>query len=76
MTVKEDVPPISFKNKHLVKNMVKSIDFDVVIQSNKKYENIDVKNISELLFLPLSHRDEECDIIWSHDNEKFLKISL
>ncbi|MCK4995500.1 MAG: AMP-binding protein [Thermoplasmatales archaeon] len=50
--------------------------FDIKIKSDKTLKKIDIKNFAELVFKKLKNRDENCDIIWSHDNEHFLKISL
>ncbi|RLF39155.1 MAG: hypothetical protein DRN12_07360, partial [Thermoplasmata archaeon] len=35
-----------------------------------------VKNLAYLLFKKLLHRDEKSDIIWSHYDDEFIKISL
>jgi len=52
-------------------------NFDILISSDKKIKKkIDIKNIAELIFKKINNRDENCDIIWSHENEKFLKINL
>jgi acyl-coenzyme A synthetase/AMP-(fatty) acid ligase len=51
-------------------------NFDILIQSEYDYKKKDIKNFSELVFKKFTHRPENCDIIWSHDNEKIIKISL
>ncbi len=51
-------------------------DFDILISSDKKIKKIGIKNFAELLFKKLPNRSENCDIILSHENERYLKISL
>ncbi|HEC89299.1 MAG TPA: hypothetical protein ENI44_01805 [Thermoplasmatales archaeon] len=52
-------------------------EFDILIKSDKNIEDKFVAdNLADLLFKKLLHRDENCDIIWSHYNDDFIKISL
>ena len=50
--------------------------FDILIYSNEKLPEPIVNNLAELIFKKLPHRKEKCYVIYSHYNEKFVKISL
>jgi acyl-coenzyme A synthetase/AMP-(fatty) acid ligase len=56
--------------------MVSHEGFDILICSDKKFKKIDIKNFAELIFKEIPNRSEDCDVIWSHDDERFVKISL
>ena len=51
-------------------------NFDLIISSNKKIPKPTINNLTEMIFKELPHRDENCFVIFSHDKEKFVKISL
>ena len=50
--------------------------FDKIIASDEKITVKSVKNLSSLIFNQLIHRDENSDVILSHDGTKLVKISL
>ena len=50
--------------------------FDHIISSNKQMQSPPVRNIADLLFNPLPHRDEDSDIILSHDGNTLITVSL
>jgi len=57
--------------------ILKNVDgFDIVISSNKKLPKPIISNIAELIFKKLPHRDEKCFIMMSHDDKKYVNITL
>lgn len=50
--------------------------FDIILASDRSPGNASVRNLASLLFQPLAHRDESCDVILSHDGPALVKVSL
>lgn len=50
--------------------------FDKVLASERDLREAPVKNLAGLLFMPLAHRDEACDVILSHDGPALVRVSL
>jgi acetylornithine/succinyldiaminopimelate/putrescine aminotransferase/predicted amino acid dehydrogenase/acyl-coenzyme A synthetase/AMP-(fatty) acid ligase len=50
--------------------------FDKVLASELSLGEAPVKNLAGLLFQPLAHRDETCDVILSHDGPTPVNVSL
>jgi acyl-CoA synthetase (AMP-forming)/AMP-acid ligase II len=56
--------------------MVQKNDFDEMISSETPCPDLIVKNIAELLFTRLPHRDEHSFIILTHVDETYVEVSL
>ena len=50
--------------------------FDILIKDECKIPKPIVNNIAELIYNNISHRDENCYVIYGHDKNKVIKISL
>lgn len=50
--------------------------FDKVLASERGLGQAPVENLAGLLFLPLAHRDETCEVILSHDGPTLVRVSL
>jgi acyl-coenzyme A synthetase/AMP-(fatty) acid ligase len=56
--------------------MGKNPKFDVLLKSNDLVSKPDIKNIAEMVFNRLPHRNENSSIILSHDFENYVEIKL
>jgi long-subunit acyl-CoA synthetase (AMP-forming) len=56
--------------------MVNENDFDVVLSSKRLVSQPMVNNVAELIFKQLPHRNENSFMFLSHDNEKYVEVSL
>jgi len=50
--------------------------FHQIIKSEIPLAKVPCRNLAEMIFRKLDHRNEDCDVILSHDNTNLLKISL
>lgn len=55
---------------------MKKVHFDKIISSPIICNKVQVKNLAELIFEPIKHRDENSEIILSHDDSQYVRISL
>jgi acyl-coenzyme A synthetase/AMP-(fatty) acid ligase len=51
-------------------------EFDVILTSKKPLSTPLVQNVAELLFQPLPHRSEDAVLIMSHEQDRYIEISL
>jgi acetylornithine/succinyldiaminopimelate/putrescine aminotransferase/predicted amino acid dehydrogenase/acyl-coenzyme A synthetase/AMP-(fatty) acid ligase len=50
--------------------------FDRVLSGGQDLEEGGVKNLAQLLFQPLAHRDERSEVLISHDGPRLVRVSL
>jgi len=55
---------------------LKQKEHEIIIPSAKQLPKLNVKNLAELIFKSLDHRDENSEIILSHDDKDFVRIRL
>lgn len=50
--------------------------FDLVLTGEQELSRAGIRNLAELLFRPLLHRDEQSEIILGHDGPRLVRLSL